>query len=398
VTVGRAAAELRLKATYLAVRTRNRLRRQVWDSLTPRTIDRHVRAQCTTWAERRPLALVQPGTGESRIDAAIHRASSELAVEYLCRYQGDCLLEPRYGYVVDRPLRLIYLSMPFSELSTQSEHDHLIGFPSILSLAMARLGRRPTIRQDQVISLRFYWEHNYFHFMTDVLPKLRLANENGIPKDVPVVVGTRLAMQPFFKAAFPGGTVDGHPVIVQDNEFIAASEVVFARPNTYSRDNAMFVADLLGAHRAAPGRRRILINRAKSRGRYIINLPELIPVLKRFDVEVVDTDTLSLSEQIDLFAATELIVAIHGAGLANMIFRRDAPCTVVEIFPPTENALYFTRLARALQFEYRALSGYPDGPVFDRRQPFLVDPAALEQTLRKEAAASRLYLRQSVAP
>ena len=67
-------------------------------------------------------------------------------------------------------------------------------------------------------------------------------------------------------------------------------------------------------------RRRIFIDRSDAPTRRVANLPELQPVLDAFGVEVVRLSGLSLAEQAELFRDAELIIANHGAALANLIF------------------------------------------------------------------------------
>jgi capsular polysaccharide biosynthesis protein len=271
--------------------------------------------------------------------------------------------------------------MPYSEWSRGEELRHLIGFPSISSIVSARLGTLPVIREPSVISLRFFWEDNYFHALNDVLPRVKMANDLGVPRDVPVVVGKKLAGTTLFQTAFPDGLIDGRRVILQGDAFVAAEEVVLARPLTHTRENLEYVADLLGAPARPQGARRIFLTRAKARGRYIENMTELSDILTRSGIEEIDTDGLSTQQQVDLFSTCELVIGIHGAGLANLIFRRNATCTVLEIFPPGEVVVSFPWLADQLGFRYDALSGYTNQRLVDRLQPFSIDASALDRKL-----------------
>jgi len=374
-------AQLRTRAIHLAVDTRNRCRRWAWDALGQSDVERRVRSMCVEWQDAE-LAPSLPGP-EGRVEeSALDRATRRGQPSYVCRYVGDCLLEPRYGYVIDRPFQLVDRSMPFTEWSRDPDVRDLIGFPSVSRVGVAQLGRADTVREDRVLSLRFHWETNYFHFLNDILPRLRLADAHGVERDVPVVVAERLARQPFFQSAFPDGHVAGRRVIVQrPGTFIACREVILVNPGRTSAENAEFVADLLGAPRVPTGDRRLFLDRAASRGRSITNKHELAPLLDRHQLEVVDAAALTVPEQVSLFSSAALIVAIHGAGLANMIFRRHAHCSIVEILPPTESPPWFFHLADALGFDYVAVRGRSLTHAYDRRLPFAVDPVELEQHL-----------------
>jgi hypothetical protein len=64
--------------------------------------------------------------------------------------------------------------------------------------------------------------------------------------------------------------------------------------------------------------RRVRLCRGGSRR--IANLNALKPVAQDLGLEIRSADGLAVGEQIDLFSATELLVGVHGAGLANAVF------------------------------------------------------------------------------
>jgi hypothetical protein len=69
-------------------------------------------------------------------------------------------------------------------------------------------------------------------------------------------------------------------------------------------------------------RRRVLISRRKfdTPKRRIVNLDEIAPTLAAFGVEEVVLEDLDVEAQIALFSTAELVIGVHGAGLANLIF------------------------------------------------------------------------------
>lgn len=372
---------LRQWGVYRAVWVRNRVRRAVWDLLgRPVTRDR-VRAACREHVVTHPFAGLATDTGDAALDARLAAESAAPHVAWAYRYDGDLLIEPRYGYAIDGAAQLLDVSMPFSEWSRDPRWRHLIGFPSVTSVLAGRVRRSRQLRLDAVISLRFYWDDNYFHLLNDILPRLRMADELGVPKYVPVLVGHKLAGQPFFRELAAGGRLDGRPVVEQGDRFVAARSAYFLRPPA-DVAGAAFAADLLGAPARPVGARRVFVNRAAGSRRSIVNFADLEPVLARFGFEVVDTDGWSLADQVARFSAAEYVAGVHGAGLANMIFRRGAPCSVFEIFPPDEALPYYAQLSSRLGFAYAAMTGAAaPGPVVDRWQPFRADPDRLAEGL-----------------
>jgi hypothetical protein len=87
------------------------------------------------------------------------------------------------------------------------------------------------------------------------------------------------------------------------------------------------------------------------------NEPEIRQALASVGFEAVDTDGLSLDEQISMFAETSSVVAVHGAGLANLIFRIGGPLRLLELFPADYTSPQFAWLADEFGFQYDAIAG-----------------------------------------
>ena len=85
------------------------------------------------------------------------------------------------------------------------------------------------------------------------------------------------------------------------------------------------------ADTAVPAR-RVFIRRATEQRR-VANFDELLPVIEAFGFTVVDTGSMSLSEQIRTMRQADQVVGEHGAGMANMMFCRPGT-RVLELFNP----------------------------------------------------------------
>lgn len=129
---------------------------------------------------------------------------------------------------------------------------------------------------------------------------------------------------------------------------------------------SVFGSDLPG------GDRKVYVSRRGARTRRLPGERELESVLRARGFDIVRTEHLSLPEQARLFSQSRVVVAPHGAGLSNIVWRT-APCRVIEIFPPGLHNDCYARLASLLGFTYRhVLAGEPgEGP------PGGIDPAAV---------------------
>ncbi|GAB7018245.1 glycosyltransferase family 61 protein [Halostagnicola bangensis] len=95
--------------------------------------------------------------------------------------------------------------------------------------------------------------------------------------------------------------------------------------------------------------RRVYISRSDADRRRVRNRDELLDSLADRGFERYTLSSLSFAEQVRLFLEADIVVAPHGAGLANSVFAND--CAVVELFGSKIKPTYWM-LAAALGLEY----------------------------------------------
>ncbi len=79
------------------------------------------------------------------------------------------------------------------------------------------------------------------------------------------------------------------------------------------------------------GPRRVFLTRKDAAMRRILNEPEVESVLRGYGFETVQTEHMSVVEQVQLFSNVEIIAGPHGAGLTNAVFA-NAP-HIIEFLP-----------------------------------------------------------------
>jgi glycosyltransferase involved in cell wall biosynthesis len=147
-------------------------------------------------------------------------------------------------------------------------------------------------------------------------------------------------------------------VSIRAPELLLSSNIAadFRHPAHYCADWAIeFLRRALGIEErpARPGR-KLLISRADTKGRRILNWDEVLPVFGRHGFEIVELAGLSTEAQMALFREASQVVGVHGAGLTNILFApRD--CAVLEILPPLVAVHDYWLLASALGQHYSAL-------------------------------------------
>jgi capsular polysaccharide biosynthesis protein len=110
------------------------------------------------------------------------------------------------------------------------------------------------------------------------------------------------------------------------------------------------------------GDRRLYLSRSGTTRRRITNEDALIAMLGQHGFEVVRPETLSVRDQIDLFAGTSHIVGAAGAAMTNMLYAAPG-AQVITIynshFVSGGGDLYFDALAQACGHQFRSVHGVP---------------------------------------
>ncbi len=269
---------------------------------------------------------------------------------YVYHIRQRTLLEPVYGYGVWGMRGIVPESMPYW---------YHVGYPSFAAYVLHRK-LRSVQREHAVISLHEFGDDNYYHFYGDVLGKLALLEEHGVGADLPVVVSARLANKPYFRAAIArSAQFRARRWIVQDQQYIDADEVIVCKTLPHRKRTFDALLDLLQVPPADPQiNNRIFLTRNVRRGRFISNAADVARVCGEYGFEAIDADRLSLDEQIACFGRARYVVGIHGAGLTNTIFRRGAPLSLLELFPPDNLPPHYWWLAQNYGFGYDALVGH----------------------------------------
>jgi capsular polysaccharide biosynthesis protein len=200
---------------------------------------------------------------------------------------------------------------------------------------------------------------NYYHFLTDVLPRLELLRRAGVEPDR-YLVNRDLPFQSELLDTLGIGaervlTSAAHPHVRAERLLVPSL------PDSHLRTPPWLIRWLRGRllpRTVAPAHRRLYVSRGTRRNtRYVTNEQEVLAALVPLGFECVDPGTHSVAEQIRLFSEAELVVGAHGAGLTNLAFCTEG-AGVVELFPPDYvNVCYWALCNAAGGLRYRYLVG-----------------------------------------
>lgn len=264
----------------------------------------------------------------------------------------------------------------------------------------------PVIEEDSAPAFLLAGATNYYHWLLDYLPRLRWAlpgttrDESGPadPAELPILVNRALA--PYQQRSLDWLGVDRRRLRSADRPGLHHYRRL-AIPHRSGRiiddygvpvwQQPQFDPDALDWLRAAfgarrqdgRGGRRIMISRRGAAFRRCVNEAAIQKLAERHGFVVVTPETLDFVDQVALFAACDVVLGVHGAGFANMVF---APrqATLIELHPTAEAPPFFVGLCQARGQRHIAIPGQPVQalrPMTRHFWDFSVDLAAVAAAL-----------------
>jgi capsular polysaccharide biosynthesis protein len=105
-----------------------------------------------------------------------------------------------------------------------------------------------------------------------------------------------------------------------------------------------------------PRYERIYISRSKAHHRRLLNESAVLDCLKAHNFVCIELESLTLVEQVALFAHAKIIVAPHGGGLTNLLFCSPGT-TVIEFFAPNYIRHYYWVISQQLGLHHYFVQG-----------------------------------------
>lgn len=313
---------------------------------------RHVERDLPTYADdaiKNLFAKMQNGTIPEQFVAELPNG----------RYWGRA-----YGYVIASDDTLLAdLSPTFHDygkpLAQLSSHD---GFNIPFLPTPRRISGR-------VLSLNTFFCTNFHHLLLDTLPKIELLARSGHRLDSFDSIVIDYSGAPYQKEILCRAGIDLSRVVPSNAQIhLQADQLVvpsYSEPGArvdvfqYSPEGIQYIRKLFvdSATSRLP-ERRIIVSRRLARVRRWIQEDEALETLSGLGFIRVELETLSVTEQAQLFAESQCIIMPHGGGLANCAFAQ-AGTTVIELFNPNYLPTFMMALSNACGLVYHAIVGDP---------------------------------------
>ncbi|GGE88652.1 glycosyltransferase family 61 protein [Stappia taiwanensis] len=231
--------------------------------------------------------------------------------------------------------------------------------------------------------------HYYHLFANDILPLL--AALEGHPAELPLTAlvpsGGHPAQQQVCAAlldAYPclsveefgkderlsGGTLEWIAALGTNYEWMPVTRDLAARLTRILRDGN-------DAPQNSTRTKRVFLDRGTAKLRRMTDEQAVRAVLDQHGYTPFIAHYGNFAEQVETFHAADRVVAVHGAGLTNLLFCRPGT-QVVEIFPENFVKSTYFWLSRRLGLDYRYVIGGPG----DYDQTFQAGAEALDTVLR----------------
>lgn len=238
-----------------------------------------------------------------------------------------------------------------------------------------RFGVRQAAWIARGVNVMHEYENNYFHFVAESIPRMLLAEEAGVPLDVPFLC-TR-GLHPNIGALFDRVNVARRPVMLleagtvyQVGELFHPSDATIV-VDTYqglegNRRSGLDInrirkgVDLCQQPflpRSRTGKRKIFASRGGSTRR-LLNQSTIEECLEATGFEIVRADKLSLEDQVRIFQDAEIVVGPTGAQITNIVWC--APGTSVVVLAsdhPGHQLFLWELLGRVSKVDVKIIQG-----------------------------------------
>jgi capsular polysaccharide biosynthesis protein len=214
-----------------------------------------------------------------------------------------------------------------------------------------------SINMDVAINGFQDWADNYFHWITELLPRIHAMHI--LNPDIPVLINQRVSQLSFVHMSLNQLQIPFIPLISGRNINTKKMFVIdvphvgrFSEPLLQNLRQTILKSFALV--NTKPPFRRIYVSRNQARRRKISNEDEVWQCLQSYGFERFELEAVSWSEQVRFFSEASVVLASHGAGLTNIMFMNEGT-HVIELKASNNNYWCYFSLARVFGLQYTYL-------------------------------------------
>lgn len=228
---------------------------------------------------------------------------------------------------------------------------------------------------------------HYGHLLTDVLMPLCHALDRGaLPSGEILTVATARSVNPLVMSFIDGlrrkGLAIDHARLAPW-ERIQADSYLYARTHCSNVERLFATPEVIGfarsvfqaAYRERPlpePARRIYLTRGDTRLRRVDGEAALMEGLRKRGFQIVQASWSNHHEQMQWFGEARIVMGVHGAGLANILWAQRQPL-LIELMAQNGRKSTGLHWAAEVGADYEPVIGGPEG----QKQAFAIDPDAV---------------------
>ena len=274
----------------------------------------------------RPFIDLNPAYKDSATNEALKMCTRFTDTQHLYKLKAESIICPFTGHII-------------SGLRTLVGHNIVLDYTPKPSVPK----RLSNIFSARRISEAIIFDSeglgsNYFHFLVDVLSKIYFVEKFDFLNDIPLIVSQKTYSESYFQFLLNHQIFKNRPLIVleKDGSWTRVKKLYLAKAYSYDKQNWTKIADLgLSAIEKKENKKfeKIYLKRNDKIGRHLVNNKEIEDFLVENGFAAIDTDNYTFEEQINLFRQVKYIIAVHGAGLTNILFSYRNNPRILEICP-----------------------------------------------------------------
>ncbi len=310
--------------------------------------------------------LIQPQTYALRAPKAIHMEPPREFRDKTISFEGafiDCAEKASFWF--DGYNRALF------DQTGQAISDQYLGNKDLI--ATLKNEHKPIEIRGRVVALSGRGNHNYYHWISDILPGVELVRKAGFDLNSISKFVVLNAHKPFHKQTLAhfGIGEDRLHIVDESGPWITADEILVPHfANVMGRKMGAWIPQFLQSEfvpdpSGTIPERRLYIARSAQGARSIENEQEITGLLNTRGFEIAMMEKLTINQQARLLSESSVVVAPHGAGLTNILYCPQGT-KIVEIFGPHIAPCYWA-IANLCGFEYyhqRCTDKEPDNTPF----------------------------------
>jgi hypothetical protein len=291
------------------------------------------------------------------------------------RINGKVFIEPSNGQIIGS----LNNFFPFGRI-----HEYV--YPDICNYLLCRLGMKKITSLKTAIHFDGYISENYYHYYINILSAIWLLDECGIDRSsTPFLIGKKTYDTKYFQWLLQHNDIikQANWVVMKKNCYYKVDELIKPIMHIPHKEHLQKTAALYRPLKINDPDLKVFLYRDPKFGRVIVNMKEIAAIAKRYGFIMMDTGEMAISKQIEYFSSIKCLIAIHGAGITNIIFSNYEKLKFLEILPGKGklNTHYYW-LANTLGVWYDAILSSD----MNKKREFYLDPIEFEFHLRNMIA------------